>query len=256
MAFETINPGGTPSSGPIPEPIAPKAAEGAVSVEDALKGAQHTKSNVFSVSDMAKGPNGPTPGIAGSSVTAGQLVSGKIAVDMMDAIFPAILVVIFARIGVAIKKTSLQLTQGEKNTLEPIMSSCLNTINMDFSSPWQALAVTMLFIYGGKALEVGGVGWLDKKAAKATPADPAKHEKAVVVPMTKSKTKPVAGSGVSGVKINTPADNSNNLTDFHPDGPTTWSEADVAAVEKKRKRGRAEAITWLEKNWLKQGGKI
>lgn len=262
MGFESIMPGGNPApaSAPVADPKpSPAANNGSVSMDDALKGADHTKHTIFSVSDLSKGASGSAGSgpVPGSVVTAGQLVSGKIAVDMMDAMLPAILVVAFAKMGLSIKKTGLQLTQAEKNTLAPYAEACLNTINMNFSNPWQALAISVIFIYGGKALELGGVGWLEKKANETKPADPNKYDKPIpepkqtpIVPMGK----PIAGQGVAGVKQNVPVDRSNDQMDFSPLGPTTWTEADVLAVEKKRKRGRKEALAWLEKNWTKKGG--
>lgn len=259
MAFETITPGGNPSPTPSPEPKAPEASPaakiGSISEAEALKGAAHTKSGIFSVNDVSKGGASPI-GQPGSSLAAGQLVTGKVAVKMMDAVLPAIFVVAFAKLGITVKKTALQLTQAEENTLVPVVQDCLNTINMNFSNPWQALAVTLLFIYGGKAIEVGGVSFLEKKAAASVPADPLKHERkkdateATPASDVVRQSIPIAGSGVAGVQQNPMP----NAPDFSLDGPTTWTEADVTVIEKKRKKGRKDAIAWLNKNWQKKGG--
>lgn len=256
MAFEEIIPGGAPAPVVPIAPVKPKesvaANSGVVSEADALAGAGHTKMTSFSVSDMANKPGGPTtPGTPGQSVALGGLVQAKIAVDLVDSIIPAVLVLLFAKLEIALKKTDFQLTAGEKNTLTPIVEACLNSINLDFSSPWTTLLISMVVIYGGKALEKGGVQFLEKKTAEQKPADPDKHNKkkgpAIVAEMFPGSptAKPPAPAS--------PAD-STNLDDFGTTaGPAVWTEADVTIVEKRRKKGRAEAMEWLETNWLKEG---
>lgn len=254
--FEVITPGGaatTPASGPDPvRPAQSSAAQsGTVSLEEALKGAEHAKMNTFSVSDVSKGSGATGPdgkpiagGLPGSSVSLGGMVQGKLVVDLMDALLPAIVVLAFHRFGLSVKKSQMQLTQGEKNTLGPIVDACLNSINLDFSNPWSALSVTLLVIYGGKALEVGGTGWLDKKTAEAKPFE---------APKPSSPMSVVGGSMAKGSAPVIEKPNA-DTTSFHPEGPRTWTEADVAAVVKRRKCSKVKAVEWLEKNWAKQGG--
>lgn len=255
MAFETITPGGTPS-------VAPIAQKGLLSEEDALKGADHTKSTVFSVSDMTKGSGAQSgtgvPIGSGTSVSVGQLIQGKVAIDMMDAVIPSLFVLVFYRFGIDTKKTSYQLTQGEKNTLVPMVEACLQTINLNFESPWTTLSLTLLFIYGGKAIEVGGVAAIEKKLSASRPAS----------------TTPLKGAG--GVKLDKEARFTNDgKTTFEappapkfeanlqpgangsdPLGPPIWTDADVDVVVKKRKGTRADAIEWLNNNWALERGLV
>lgn len=260
MAFEEIVPGGSPATAADPSPGKPPesaaANSGAVKIEDALAGAAHTKMTSFSVSDIATGRTGPTiPGTPGSSVALGGLVQGKIAVDLLDSLIPAVLVLLFKKLEIDVKKTDFGLTAGEKNTLAPIVEACLNSVNLDFSSPWTTLLISLTVIYGGKALEKGGVQFLEKKAAETKPADPLKHEKKKAPSIVKEMF-PGGPSGKAPEPTRTP--DSTNMDDFGTtDGPATWTEADVTVVEKRRKKGRAEAIQWLEANWAKKtaGGK-
>lgn len=251
MGFETIVPGGisVTSAPPKPEPSA-AASIGTITQEEALKGAEHAKMTTFSVSDLSKGPGGPQPigGPSGSSVQLGGLVSGKVVVDLMDSLLPALLVLIFYKMGVETRKSQYQLTQGEKNTLAPIVEACMNSINLNFDSPWTTLVVSLLVIYGGKAAEIGGTAFLDKKTAEKTPAKPA-PKPAKVVPLS-DPPKPQ----------HTPAA-STNTDDFKSveeviasDGPPTWTEADINAVVKKRKCSKSKAVEWLNYNWKKKGG--
>lgn len=269
--FEVITPGGTPSqpsgsgmppsrtsSGQTVPPIgtaAPAANAATVSLDEALKGGEGAKIAQFSVSDISKGSAGARPQsavnapTAGTSVALGGMLSGKVVVDLMDALIPAAIVLLFHRFGIETKKTALQLTQAEKNTLVPIWEACLNSINLNFDSPWQTLAVTVIVIYGGKAGEIGGVSFLDQKAAKTTPAapGPAVVKPPIVTPFNAPKND---GIVVSVVKSNS------DTTSFHPDGPRTWTEHDIQQVVKRRKCSRAKAAQWLEKNWASMGGQI
>lgn len=259
--FEVITPGGGSAAAASPPPSNPSgqsaaANAGTVSMEDALKGADHAKMNTFSVSDLSKesgaaGPDGKPigGGLPGSSVALGGMIQGKVAIDLMDALLPSIIVLAFHRFGLSVKKSQMQLTQGEKNTLEPIVNACLNSINLDFSNPWAALSVTLLVIYGGKAIEIGGAGWLDKKAAESKPFE---------APAAKTPTAPMKVVGGTGAKASEPIiDKPNTSTmEFKSEGPATWTQADVNAVVKKKKCSYAKAEEWLNKNWLKKGGAI
>ena len=252
MAFEEIKSGGNPTPSPSPLPTSsPAAQSGAISQEEALKGAEHAKMNVFSVSDLATGkPGQPLPGTPGSSVALGGLVQAKVAVDLMDSLIPAVLVLLFAKLEIQVKKTDFGLTAGEKNTLVPVVEACLNSINLDFSSPWTTLLISLVVIYGGKALEKGGIQFLEKKAAETKPADPNKHEKRKAETIVKEMF-PGGPSG-QGAPAPVKIPDSANMDDFgQTGGPPVWTEADVAVVEKRRKKGRAEAIQWLENNWAK-----
>lgn len=259
MPFEIITPGGGTSATPNPaapapgKPVTPAesgmAGKDAVSLADALKGADHTKITQFSVSDMSgkggpAGSGGPGIGSPGSSVPLGGLVQGKVVVELMDSLIPSLLVLVFYKLEIVTKKSDFQLSQGEKNTLAPIVEACLNSINLNFDSPWTTLLVSLGIIYGGKAMERGGIAFIDKKADESRPVDPGKHDK------PKAGFKPMAPAP-------NPTPDSTNTDSFKaPAGLPAWTEADVKAVEFKKKKGRAAAIDWLNKYWVKKGGVI
>lgn len=256
MPFEVITPGGAPAPA-IPNPADPKnqspaANANSATMEDVLQGANHAKMNTLSVSDISKGSGAIGPdgkpvagGLPGSSVALGGMLQGKLVVDLMDALLPSIIVLAFHRFGLSVKKSSMQMTQGEKNTLGPIVDACLNSINLDFSNPWSALAVTLVVIYGSKAMEVGGTGWLEKKTAETKPFEQPKKD-APVVQMSGGFT------GAKGPETIISKPNT-DTTSFHPDGPRVWTEADIAAVTKKRRCSKAKAKEWLDKNWAQKG---
>jgi len=72
-------------------------------------------------------------------------------------------VMIFHAIGMKLKKTDMQLTQKEKDTLAPVLQKCLDQLMINFNNPWNALAITVGIIYGSKAMEKGVVSYIDKK---------------------------------------------------------------------------------------------
>lgn len=250
MAFEILTPPkpvmtSVPPDSTTPGP-SPAAQAGTVSEAEAIAGAAHTKMNVFSVSEPPKpGQPGAAPGTpGGSSVQLGGIVQGRVAVDLMDALLPGLIVLGFYKMSIETKKSDFQLTQGEKNTLYPIVDQCLNSINLNFESPWTALTVALITIYGGKAAEKGGIAWMDKKAVAGRVATP------------ESVTKKPPLKVVPPEPIN-PAPASTNTDSFGTaSGPATWTEADVKLVAKKRHCSDAKALGWLQRNWVKRGGVI
>lgn len=140
-----------------------------------------------------------TPGNAGSGVAVGSLIDGKTATELMDSVLPAVLVFALYKAGLQLKKTELQLTEREKNTLAPLMQKCMDALMLNFDSPFVALGVSMAVIYGGKIMEKGGVAWLDKQAAdkvnplraKAKPVD--KVEQIMKRKDTQHVVSPLAG---------------------------------------------------------------
>lgn len=254
MMFTMISPSSS-GTGNVPPPNtsnseAPKAGENTVPLEDALKGGEHTKMTGFTVTDHSRQPGGP--GAPGSSVQLGALVQGKIVVELIDSLLPAIIVILFRKLKLDAKKSQFQLTQGEKNTLSPVVEACLNSINLDFSNPWTTLGVCMLIMYGGKALEVGGVQWVDKKAG----VEPEKEKKE-----TKTSN-PLTNSGAGAAKPPTPnppkaATDTAPFTNINPAQPSgdiiSWGEPELKIVMVKGRMNREKAEKYLNKNWIKNG---
>jgi hypothetical protein len=94
-------------------------------------------------------------------------MDAKLAVDLMDAVLPSALVIGGKFVGLEMKKTDLQLTEREKGTFHPVVQKCLDQLMLNFSSPWTALAVTAVVIYGAKVGEKGVVKKMDDNIAKA-----------------------------------------------------------------------------------------
>jgi hypothetical protein len=256
--FSVITPGGSAAPAnpvnPQPAPEAPKANEGGVSLDDAVKGGEHTKMPIISGGGAAGNP-GASP-VSGTSVSLSGLVQGKVVVDLMDALLPALLVLLFRKMKLDVKKTQMQLTVGEKNTLAPIVEACLQSINLDFSNPWVTLAFSISIIYGGKVVEIGGVQWLDKKAGET----PVKQPQTPVVPMRTANPTTNPGAGSAQPPAPNPPKPATDTAPFKdivpPAASTQWTEDDLKRVQKYGSYGREKAIKWLQKNWERNGCRL
>lgn len=211
------------------------SASGAVDPNSVFSSLDHTK--IASVS----GDGLPGAGGAGSqnpqaSVSLGGMVQGEWAVNIMDAILPAAMVAGFYAFGVKLRKTELQLTQAEKNTLAPIMQKCLDTVLLNFTNPWNALLVTLAAIYGGKAMEKGLITWIDKSQAN-------KEQEALQEKIKKADM--AMNPAVYDASNQSAHDLQNNVAN-NLGGEI--SEEDIRAAVKKWKIGREKAIERLKRN--------
>lgn len=153
----------TPTGGPDSTPqSAPVIGQGTVSEEEALKGAEHTK-----IATLTPGFGGPVSSVQpGNSVQVAGLVDAKLAVELMDATLPSLMVFLLYKVGMKLRRSDLQLTEKEKSTLAPIVQKCLEQMMINFNNPWVALSVSILFIYGSKIVEKGMPQLWDKKQQK------------------------------------------------------------------------------------------
>jgi hypothetical protein len=202
-------------------------ANGSVNADQAaLSGADHTRISTisaFGASDQA------ASAAQGSAVAVGSMVEGKVAVEVIDAILPGILVMAFYAGGVKLRKSEFQLTASEKATLTPLVQRCLDQLIVNFNNPWYALALTAGVIYGMKASEKGFAIMIDNK--NATKEAEALKEKAKVV-------------AVSDKPVSTVQDVLNRL-------PRPYTDEDIKSVAERRKKGNKDAVEWLNKkhNW-------
>lgn len=237
-----INPPVTPQEGQ--KPANPAGGTPGEISPDALKASlKHTE--ISSVTGTgAAGTTGAAPiGTAtpGSSVSLGGMVQGEWAVNIMDALLPAAMVAGFYAMGLKLRKSELQLTEKEKQTIAPIMQKCLDSVLLNFNNPWNALAITVIAIYGGKLMEKGLVGWLDKKQEEKQ--DEALREKVAAAEKANNPAK-FDHANQSAHDIQT----GNALVE----GQQPYTEADVRARMKAGKCSREKAIEWCIKQAKKQ----
>lgn len=226
----------------------PKQDDNVMSDGEAFKAADHTK--IPPLGSASAEPNQPTGGPGGTKVNVGGMFEGKYAVDMLDALLPALLVVLFKKMNIGVRKTELQLTESEKKTLAPVVQNCLNTIDLDFNNPWIALAVTAGIIYGSKVIEKAGVGWLDKQSTKTTVEKVKEHAKETpsksnISSLQANKTdKPLHDNGA---KADTQGKPAAKVTD----NPYNFTEAVIEAKMKQLRRNREFALGILNRAYEK-----
>lgn len=242
----------TPKPSPAPAPEKPKIP-GQISEQEALKGGEGAKINQVSL---------PGPGeqmTSGNSVSVGSLLEAKVAVEIVDSIIPSLLVILFAYASVVLKKTDFQLTAKEKDVLAPILQKCLESINLNFDSPWTVLAITLASFYGAKAMEKALPQVIENAAKKAKA--PTKSEKLKEArETTKGQGKVIALSNEDPIPESTPIE----PVPVEQIDPITiknkvlnnWTDEDVEYLMKNKGIGRARAVERLTRNWHKKGGII
>ena len=214
--------------------LPPGAAQNVVSEAEAIGAAANTNIPIFSANAAPESGQLTAGSLNGTGVAVGSLIDGKTAVELMDAVLPAALVFVLYKGGMQMRKTELQLTQSEKNTLAPLMQRCMDVLLLNFDSPFVALGVSMTFIYGAKIMEKGGVAWLDKQTAeKVKAADVVKQA--------------VTSQGVATTSPANVTKEANGITH-------SLTEDNISAFAKERKVGRAKGITQMLK--LVEQGKM
>lgn len=197
------------------------------SESDALRAGEGAKVNTMSVSDFT--PNGGGSGSGGSRVSLGGMVESKLVIELIDALIPALLVVLFRYAKMVVRKTDVQLTARERETLAPVVQACMDQLMLNFNSPWVALLVTGGAIYSAKVIEVYGTA---QATAKAAPKEPGKPAQTTDKPADPAPPKPAQPA----VK--------------------PWTEEDVKRLMVKRQKSREKTLEYLQRNWEKRGGNL
>jgi len=222
----------------------PAAADkGSATVDDILKANINTKVSPLSLDTGQQQTAQQTiSGLpqTGNMVSVGQMLEAKLAIELMDALLPGLFVAIFHAVDVKLRKSELQLTEKEKNTITPIFQACLNTIMLNFNSPWTTLAVTCGVIYGSKITEKGLVGWIDKL-----------NEKKEFKALEEKTGLTVASVNKENVhqdltnKYQPPKSNQQVLQELKK----PYDEAEVRTIMKTKNYGRKRAMDWLDRKY-------
>jgi hypothetical protein len=224
-------------------PVSGPGTSGQITPETLSAGLKHTEISSVTGSGVPGQP-GTIPGAVPNpqaSVSLGGMVQGEWAVNIVDALLPAAMVAGFYAMGLKLRKSELQLTEKEKGTIAPIMQKCLDSVLLNFNNPWNALAITMIAIYGGKLMEKGLVGWLDKKQ-EAKQAEVLKEK----IEAAERQTNPAAfdHANQSAHDIQTGK--------VIVEGAEPFTEEDIRRRMKEGKEGREKAIRYLRRKFQKQ----
>lgn len=225
----------------IPQSVssAPGFGTNTVSAEDALKGINNTEISPVSVAG-GTGTAPVTPMAPGASVALGGMLEGKWAVEIMDALLPSLFVVLLHMADIKLRKSELQLTEKEKSTIAPIMQKCLDSVLLNFDSPWSALVITVGAIYGGKLAEKGLVTWIDKKQEK--------QQKEALDAKIKAADKEDNPAKYDHANQSAADIMNGDVTTPGPDG-LPFSEEDISRYKKDKKVNREKAIKALKKQY-------
>lgn len=236
----------TKPQSPAPAASSEAAMKNTTTIDELLKGSSNTELPKTSI--QAPQPTSSTPQQqqqqpntqpTANNVAVGSMLEGKLAIELIDAMLPSLFVAMFYAMGVKLRKTEFQLTQKEKDTLSPLMQNCLNSVMLNFNSPWTALAVTAGIIYGSKITEKGLVSWIDKMNEKKEIE--ALQEKTKVVPISQVKQQQPQQQQQQNSVVN------NVLT--LSEQPKPYTESEVRRVMKEKNYGRTRAENWLNKKY-------
>jgi hypothetical protein len=234
-AAQPVKPAESGSNGPTGPSVggagSQASANGTVSQEQVFSGIKHTEISTVTGS----GDPNQAGAATGPSVSVGGMLQADLVVNLMDAVLPAILVAGFYAAGVKLRKSELQLTQQEKNTIIPVMQKCLDTLLINANNPWNLLAITMAVIYGGKIMEKGGIAWIEAKQEKKQQEalDKLKKKQDIAENPAEYDIANQSAADIQEGKVTLPGEE--------------FSDAEIKAVVKAKKMSREQAKKWLRK---------
>lgn len=182
-------------------------------------------------SDTAKEPN-VNFGTAKDAkpIQVGKLIGGEFATNLLDTLFPALLVLIAGYVGYKLEKKKLQLTDKEKELIYPAMQEYLDSINLNFNNPLYNLLFIVGGVYAAKFIDI--LPELEKKPKN-------KEEKKVAIVKNIEE------------KIIQKEEKKKTKEETDNDFLSMPYEIALEAIEGKRKKGKQDAINYYNKIKLK-----
>jgi hypothetical protein len=98
-------------------------------------------------------PNAPTEEQAPSQVDISKYISGALLLMMIDFLLPTAFIFVYPKLKRLKDKRKLKMTKEERKELEPIADECIKQVAMKLA-PMEAMALMLLFVYGGKIYEL------------------------------------------------------------------------------------------------------
>ena len=208
-----------------------------LSEKQIFEAGQGTENTGFSGSpDSNEDPKATTrPDVNTSTVplSAGNVVSGRFAVDLMDNLLPVLIVLGVKLYGFEMDKKALQLSEKEKGIISPAMQQYLDSININFNNPLYNLLFVMGAVYVPKMIEI--FPDLKKRQPKEKPKE--KQPESVLSEVEQAEKRAKDGKIKEAERL---AEIAKLKAMSKP--------AAIKYVMDKSKIGREKAITWLNKN--------
>jgi hypothetical protein len=98
-------------------------------------------------------PNAPTEEQAQTQVDISKYISGALLLMMIDFLLPTAFTFVYPKLKRLKDKRKLKMTKDERKELEPIADECIKQVAMKLA-PMEAMALMLLFVYGGKIYEL------------------------------------------------------------------------------------------------------
>ena len=130
---------------------------------------QHGFSNFTQDFTQEPGQQNPDPENSGpANLNLGEVINSKQATEILDILLVATLSIGFKFLKVKVNKSDLKATAAEKSTIEPILKKVIDSMNLKFDNPLNALMVTLAIVYGTKGAEIFVNEKLNKKEDPTT----------------------------------------------------------------------------------------
>jgi hypothetical protein len=88
-----------------------------------------------------------------NQVDISKYISGALLLMMIDFLLPTLFTFVYPKLKRLKDKKKLKMTKDERKELEPIADECIKQVAMKLS-PMEAMALMLLFVYGGKIYEL------------------------------------------------------------------------------------------------------
>jgi len=88
-----------------------------------------------------------------NQVDISKYISGALLLMMIDFLLPTLFTFVYPKLKRLKDKKKLKMTKDERKELEPIADECIKQVAMKLA-PMEAMALMLLFVYGGKIYEL------------------------------------------------------------------------------------------------------
>jgi hypothetical protein len=97
--------------------------------------------------------NAPLEDPTQAQVDISKYISGALLLMMIDFLLPTLFTFVYPKLKRLKDKKKLKMTKDERKELEPIADECIKQVAMKLA-PMEAMALMLLFVYGGKIYEL------------------------------------------------------------------------------------------------------
>ena len=156
-----------------------------ITLDELLSGTETGTSDIPEPEQATTGSNSG-PFNSGQSISAGDLISGKTATELLDIAAPSLIAKAARLFGKRIDKFALKASPEEKKIIAPVMQNWLNSITVNTKDPLQALLLVCGFVYGTKLIDLDNSAPVKRQYVKETESGQVRTETRGRKPGTKA----------------------------------------------------------------------